>query len=225
MPYPMPRLFKIKHLRTKFAVAIACFVGLLALSVYAYFPRLLEERAVEAAAARTRSIAEMTAFSVAPGLFFGDEAAIEDAFEVARQNPDLVYLVAEDVEGEAAASFQLQEAEAANYLDVHMEDPLGVPVYKTAVPVVLDSMDVGRLYLGLSLAELHADVARGSRGGDVDEPPPLRRRRRRGGRAQRLHHAPPRPDHAHRRGHRLGGDRPTRPRPLPRRGGPARPLL
>ena len=163
MPYPMPRLFKIKHLRTKFAVAIACFVGLLALAVYAYFPRLLEERAVEAAASRTRSIAEMTAFSVAPGLFFGDEAAIEDAFEVARQNPDLVYLVAEDVEGEAAASFQLQEAEAANYLDVHMEDPLGVPVYKTAVPVVLDSMDVGRLYLGLSLAELHADVARGSR--------------------------------------------------------------
>ena len=105
----------------------------------------------------------MTAFSVAPGLFFDDEDAIEDAFDVARQNPDLVYLVAEDAEGRAVASFRMPDAEAANYRDVHMEDPLGVPVYKAAVPVALDAMDVGRLYLGLSLAALHADVDRSSR--------------------------------------------------------------
>ena len=164
MPFPYLSFSNVTRtrLRTKFALAVAFFIGLLSLSFYACFPRFLEQRALEAVASRTQSIAEMTAFSVAPGLFFEDPTAIEDAFEVAQQNPDLVYLVATDTEGEVVASFHMPEAEEAGYRRVQVANPLSFPVYKASSPAALDSMDVGHLYLGLSLRELHADVERTS---------------------------------------------------------------
>ena len=147
-------------IRTKLFMAITLLMGLIAIFISVYFPQALQERALQAIASKAQSISEMTAYSAGPSLFFDDLATLEESFDVARQNPDLVYLVVTDSTGAIVAAFKEETARQAEFrqgLDgCHLN--AAHAVCKATAPILVDGQTMGHLYLGLSLAALRADV-------------------------------------------------------------------
>lgn len=156
-PLSNPRRVSV---RTKLALAMSLCIGLIALFVCLYFPRALEKQTLKAMASRAQSIGEMTAFSAAPGLFFGDADAITEALSVAQQNNDLVYLVVTDITGRVLSAYNAQEAERMTYWETNDRGLLRSEdiVYKSKAFILNDGEAIGRLYLGLSLEALRAEV-------------------------------------------------------------------
>ena len=89
----LPRVVRRLPVRTKLAVAITLLIGLVALFIYIYFPRELERQATRALEDKAGSIAQMTAYSVSPALYFGDHVAAREALSGTTQNRDVVNIV------------------------------------------------------------------------------------------------------------------------------------
>ena len=60
------------RLQTRLAMMVSLLAGGIAAFIFLYFPARLEQQALEAVGAKARSIGAMTAFSISPGLVFGD---------------------------------------------------------------------------------------------------------------------------------------------------------
>jgi two-component system sensor histidine kinase/response regulator len=149
--------------QTRLALMVSLLAGGIAAFIFLYFPGRLEDQALEAAGAKARSIGAMTAFSISPGLVFGDAEAIHEGLQGALQNRDLAYIVVVD--------------QAGSVLDVVNQTPAAVPellvgadgdfgegvrangYYRVASRIRgTDGKALGTLYLGLSLEELERVV-------------------------------------------------------------------
>ncbi len=152
----------------RFQTRLASLVSLLAIGIaafiYLYFPARLEHQALRAVGAKARSIGAMTAFSVSPGLVFGDREAVHEGLQGALRNQDLAYLVVVDLSG--------QVLDAVNQTPVSVEELLSSArvfpgegersggYYRVASRIMSsDGRVLGTLYLGLSLEELENVVA------------------------------------------------------------------
>ena len=70
-------------------------------------PAEYERNAIKAVAIRSQSIAEMTAYSLSPALFFNDqEEAINEVLLSAQQNEDLAYIIVFDSSGKEVAAYK-----------------------------------------------------------------------------------------------------------------------
>ncbi len=140
-------------IRTKLAVAVTLLIGLIALFILFYFPPALEKQQMNAAASKAHSIASMTAYSASAGLYFEDVQAIGEALDVARQNPDLAYVVVTDIEGRSVATYNLDVATQAGYEEVAAAGRVSADglVYKVKNAVLLGDEPIGTVYLGMSL--------------------------------------------------------------------------
>ena len=146
--------------RTKLTVLIALLLAGISGFILVYFPRKVEQQASRAIIDKAQSIAEMTAFSVSPGLFFEDLEGVEDVFAATRENRDLAYIVVVDGSGKVFAAFNRARADLADYERVEEERvlPGDGSIYGAMTPILSGGREIGRLYLGLSLDGLRADV-------------------------------------------------------------------
>lgn len=148
------------NIRTKLFAAISILIAVISLFVYLYFPRQYEIQATEAIAAKANSITQMTAFSLSAALFFSDIQIIEEVFESTKQNKDLVYIILLDTSGKEIASFNNSQAHQANYLETKNKDlisPDGM-IFRTVFPVFNNNQEIGQLYLGFSLMDIHKEI-------------------------------------------------------------------
>ena len=158
--------FRDLRIRTKLVLLIAILMGGISSFVSIYFPGRQEEREILALAAKARSIADMTAFTVAPALVFGDRRTLEESLEAARQNRDLEYVVTVDDSGRVMGAYNFSGAQKGGYTvaDAAGHIPRDQKVYRVISPVSFDRREIGRVYLGLSLADLRADTGRARSG-------------------------------------------------------------
>ena len=149
-------------IRTKFAAIVAVLIAGISFFIFLYFPAKLEKQAIEAMAAKAKSISEMTAFSISPALLFSDQESIEEVFQSAKQNKDLAYLVVLDSNGRVITAHN-QNAMAlegfAHTKDDNHIDPDEM-VYGLQTPILHQGRQIGQLYLGLSLDEIKADLVK-----------------------------------------------------------------
>lgn len=150
------------------------------IAVYVHFPARQRAQAMNAVTQEARTLSEITAFSVAPGLAAANRPAVAEALQSVRRNPDLVYLIVVDVTGKPFASFNEAIAEETGYTSMAM-NPLtettpmlrgarsvktegGVSadgsIYQTKSPVTFQGREVGQIYLGLSLDAVRAEIGR-----------------------------------------------------------------
>ena len=147
-------------LRTKLVTLFTILVGSISLFIYLYFPNQLEQSEITAVSAKGESIAEMTAFSISPALFFEDIENIEEALNGAKQNKDLKYLIVTDVLDTVVCSYNNLFAKESGYKKITdvkkitRDDKL----YKTMKPIYFKGLEIGKLYMGLSLNELKLKV-------------------------------------------------------------------
>lgn len=148
------------NIRTKLFAAISILIAVISLFVYLYFPNQYENQATEAIAAKANSITQMTAFSLSAALFFSDIQIIEEVFESTKQNKDLVYIILLNTSGKEIVSFNNSQAHQANYLETKNKDlisPDGM-IFRTVFPVFNNNQEIGQLYLGFSLMDIHKEI-------------------------------------------------------------------
>jgi len=152
-------------IRTKVGILITFVIGLISLFILLYFPARQEEREISAVADKAQSIVEMTAFIISPALSFEDVETLEEALRGARINEDLIYVIVVDAKGVVVANFNTEVADESS-IDLFKGD-VGISqdglVYRTVQPILHDGDDIGRLYLGLSLAEGREEINRSRR--------------------------------------------------------------
>ncbi len=152
-----------RTLRSRLVGLIAALIGVISLFMFLYFPAQLERAAVQDLLDKARTIGRMTAFNVSPALVFRDVAGLEEALAGALQNADLRFIVARDSTGAvvggyhvaAAGRAALAAAESAAAGAV-VEDSLAV----AAMPIEAHGRAIGRLFVGMSLGSVHAQVRR-----------------------------------------------------------------
>ena len=146
-------------IRTKLAIVFTLLIGVISLLIFLYFPTKQKEQAIQAVSQRAQSIADMTAYSIAPALFFDDMKDVEDVFISARQNKDLVYLVVTNENDSIVTNYNRSTTNALDFLQAGDGDVSenGL-LYQLMVPIHLNERVMGRLYLGLSLTEINGTI-------------------------------------------------------------------
>jgi PAS domain S-box-containing protein len=139
-------------LRAKLAIGFAGPMAVICLFIFAYFPARLERQSMAAVRAKAVSIAAMTAYSVAPALYFGDVTGLDEAVEPALRNPDLSYVEVRDSTGAAIERWHGPAGRAAEGR------------FDLEQPIRFRDATIGVLGLGLSLADVRAEVARSRAG-------------------------------------------------------------
>jgi two-component system, cell cycle sensor histidine kinase and response regulator CckA len=155
-------LYRDLRIRSKLVLMIALLIGGISVFISIYFPGRQEMQELRALSAKARSIADMTAFTVAPALQFRDRRTLGESFDAARQNRGLVYLVAFDDSGRIAGAYDLAAAEKAEYTVPDRDENIATDqtVYRVTSPVTVDGAEIGRVYLGLSLKDLRDDTGK-----------------------------------------------------------------
>lgn len=140
---------------------IALLITAIAISLYIYVPHLMTKRSIELISQKAASITTMTAYSVRAALDFESIPDIENAFTIARQNDDLLYMVLKNRNGQIVYSYNLDTAISNDYNSaksdyIVTDDDM---VYKSFTEVKTNDRFIGELFVGLSLEELREDIA------------------------------------------------------------------
>jgi PAS domain S-box-containing protein len=145
-------------------LGISAMLGGIALFLVLHTPAQLAHEAMELTAEKAEAIGEITAYSLVAAVLFDDTTFMETVITGTRQDRDIVYVVAEDANGRVLASSDLAFARAVGYRDTDERDPSATSeVYRIIESIRHEDLTIGRVYLGLSLAALHARVARSRR--------------------------------------------------------------
>lgn len=149
-------------LRKKFIFVFTLYVGLISAFIYFYFPLKQEKQALVFAADKARSIAGMTAFNVSSILVFEDREDMKKILDSVKQNPDIVYLVVLDSKGDIFSVLNHEAAVNADFKFMAREEPVSADgsIYRTSAPIIHNNGQIGQLFLGMSLENIHIQVAR-----------------------------------------------------------------
>ncbi len=156
----LTNLFSRLSIRLKLVVVITFLLWVISIFIFFFFPAQFENQALEAIASKAHSISNMTAFGVAPAIMFDDRRAIDEVFQSAQQNEDLLYIVIVNDSGKVIYGFNQDKADQVKYMEginALSEDQF---VYKTAVGVTGGTRKIADLYLGLSLSRLKDEVGK-----------------------------------------------------------------
>jgi signal transduction histidine kinase/CheY-like chemotaxis protein len=142
---------------------VSLLAGGIAAFIFLYFPGRLEQQALDAVGAKARSISAMTAFSISPGLVFGDGQAIHEGLQGALRNRDLAYLVVVDRSGrvlDAVNQTPISVRELVRDPNGHLGEGVRSDGYYRVASRIEgnDGRVLGMLYLGLSLEDLEQAV-------------------------------------------------------------------
>ncbi len=165
--------------RTKLVAVISGFLGLISLAIFIDMPVRLRRQAVTAVVEKAHTLTEMAAFNAGAALYFEDRTGVEESLAAVRENADLVYTVVLDKGGRVVAAFNRELAERYGFEEIAMTPRVltGVPpgasrprteggfspddrIYQARSPVTYNGRDVGRIYVGLSLDRLNAEIGR-----------------------------------------------------------------
>jgi diguanylate cyclase (GGDEF)-like protein/PAS domain S-box-containing protein len=165
--------------RTKLVAVISGFLGLISLAIFIDMPARLRRQAVTAVVEKAHTLTEMAAFNAGAALYFEDRTGVEESLAAVRENADLVYTVVLDKDDRAVAAFNRDLAERYGFQEIAMTPrvlegvPPGAPrprteggftpddrLYQVRSPVTYNGRGVGRIYVGLSLDRLNAEIGR-----------------------------------------------------------------
>jgi len=155
------RILKPHSISSKLILLISLLISIISLYLYLFTPKKMAERSLLLIRDKANSISDMTAYSVRAALDFELIDDIDNAFRVARQNQDIVFIVLKNDRGRIVNSYNLERAKNSEYekagLGKNISD--AGTIYQIMTPVVKDNRNLGQLYIGLSLKALNDDIS------------------------------------------------------------------
>ncbi|NUN69665.1 MAG: PAS domain S-box protein [Bacteroidetes bacterium] len=129
--------------------------------IYLYFPQKFHEQAYAAARAKAMTIADISAYSTAPALFFNDSVAVQEVLAAARQNADIRFIIITDQQQRIVHGYRTEIGVGLRYdiathegnLDEHRSTVISRSV------ILFDGQTIGQLYIGLSLDAINLEVS------------------------------------------------------------------
>lgn len=147
-------------LRMKFALPVTLFTGAVSIFIYFYFPSQLQTQAMEAISRKAALMTTIVALELRSGVFFDDYAAVKEDVDELGKLPDIVYVVVQTKNGSVIAAFDEEKAVERLYQHVTSGSVSSDgAVYRTMAEISHDGREIGRLYVGMSLRTLQAEVA------------------------------------------------------------------
>ncbi len=139
---------------------ITLIIGLIAIFLFVYYPLRMKAKSVSALVDKSLTMGQFIAKDLSQPLYSQDKESAENIIDLARQYPELQYLVVLDDSGRVFSCFNLSGAIGTNYQTPPPNPNFGAKqaYFQTMIPVIYDQINVGKLYLGFSLAALHQEV-------------------------------------------------------------------
>lgn len=142
--------------RARLTLTMGALILLIAAALFLYLPRKLEREAIALISHKAETLAQLTAFTIHPSIYFQDRAALEEALSGARRDKDVAYLIVTDPAGKTLASMHPERATGRRGVSRDL--------YEVVMPIRDDSTngkrELARLQIGISLARLNREIAR-----------------------------------------------------------------
>jgi signal transduction histidine kinase len=139
--------------RVRLALTMSALILLIAAALYLYLPRKLEEEAIALISHKADTLAELTAFTIHPAIYFNDRAALEEALSGTRRDKDVAYVIVRDPAGRTLASVHPERATGARGVSRDRS------LYEIVTPIHDGGRELARLHIGMSLARLNRELA------------------------------------------------------------------
>ena len=137
--------------RTRLTLSMGALILLIAAALFVYLPRKLQEEAIALIAHKAETLAQLTAFTIHPSIYFQDRAALEEALSGTRRDQDVAYVVVTDPAGKTLASMHPERATGRRGVSRDL--------YEVMTPIRDGNRELARLHIGISLARLNDEVA------------------------------------------------------------------
>lgn len=131
--------------RARLALAMGALILLIAVAISVYLPMKLEDEAMALMGQKAETLAELTAFTIHPAIYFGDRAALEEALSGARRDRDVAYIIVTGANGQRLSQFHPERAASAG-------------LHRVTTPIRDGNRELARLHIGMSLARLNREV-------------------------------------------------------------------
>jgi len=161
----MSKILSKSSIKTKITAAIILVASAIAVFIIFYFPSRQEKQAFRGLEAKAKSLAEMLAYNVSPGLEFEDLQSVEEAIEGAKQNKDLAYIVICDTQDQVFASYNFDRGKVVLENKKVRKDQsfIDLGMLNVFTPIFSPERKIGYLAIGLSLSDLKKEVAHNQR--------------------------------------------------------------
>ena len=133
--------------RTRLALTMSAVILALSAAIWFYLPRKLEREAIALISQKAETLAQLTAFTIHPAIYFQDRAALEEALTATRRDRDVAYVIVTDPAGRQLAAFHPERATG------------GRGLYEVNAPIREGNQELARLRIGMSLARVHGQIA------------------------------------------------------------------
>lgn len=131
--------------RARLAVTMGALILVIAAAISIYLPRKLEDEALALMTHKAETLAQLTAFTIHPSVYFHDRAALEEALSGTRNDKDVAYVVVTDPAGRTLSAF-------------HPERRGAKGLYEVMLPMRDGQQEIAKLYIGMSLARLNGRI-------------------------------------------------------------------
>lgn len=139
---------------------MSILIALVAVLISWYVPHLLEEKSKAAIAERSRAVGAILAYNVSLALQNDNRPAVCAAVIGAKRTAGLDYVMVFDASGQVIASYDSLRARTLRYQEADVVDRISADgrTYQTVLPVIVQGKLLGRVYVGLSLDDMHAEI-------------------------------------------------------------------
>jgi signal transduction histidine kinase len=114
-------------------------------AIWLYLPRKVEREAVALMSSKAETLAQLTAFTIHPALFFQDRAALDEALSGTKRDRDVAYIIVTDADGNRLTAFQPER----------VGEPL---VHEVTAPIRDGQRQLATLRIGMSLRRVSRDI-------------------------------------------------------------------
>ncbi|MBI1939375.1 MAG: PAS domain S-box protein [Ignavibacteriales bacterium] len=150
------KFFLHLSLRLKLTLLFSILLLVLALFIFIFIPSKRADQLIKAIEDKTAVIGQMTAYSIGPAVFFDDITVVEESFDNAKQNSELLYLTVIKNDGGIYAAYNINSALDVQYKKPGVDFDLGVA--KTEIAMYHNNERIGILFIGLSLAKVKEEI-------------------------------------------------------------------
>ena len=137
--------------RARLTLTMGALILLIAAALFIYLPRKLEQEAIALISHKAETLAQLTAFTIHPSIYFQDRAALEEALSGTRGDKDVAYVIVTDTAGKTLASMHPERATGGRGVSRDL--------YEVEMPIRDGDRELAQLQIGISLARLHREIA------------------------------------------------------------------
>ena len=131
--------------RARLALAMGALILVIAAAILVYLPMKFEDEAMALIGQKAETLAELTAFTIHPAIYFDDRAALEEALSGARRDRDVAYIIVTSANGQRLSAF-------------HPERKGTHGMYEVVRPIREGTRVLARMQIGMSLARVQSEV-------------------------------------------------------------------